>query len=85
MLITFTGEPTLAMSSLTFYINMQGEPNDAEAPGRRGCWLRQAQNLARPERSQRDLERQFPPNHPQTRQRWPYHPQARCDALESES
>lgn len=59
----------------------QGESPHAEAPGRLRGGLRQAQDLARPERSGRNLERQLPPDRPQAHRRWPHHPQAGHHAL----
>ena len=59
----------------------QGQPSDSKAPRRLSRWLRQAQDLARPQRSERNRERQLSPDYPQTRFRWPHHPQACYDAL----
>ncbi|KAK0274910.1 60S ribosomal protein L19B [Friedmanniomyces endolithicus] len=59
----------------------QGEPPHAEAPGGLGRRQRQAQDLAGPERNQRDQQRELPPDYPQAHCRWPHHPQARHDAL----
>ncbi|KAK3116777.1 60S ribosomal protein L19B [Teratosphaeriaceae sp. CCFEE 6253] len=59
----------------------QGQPPHAEAPGGFGGRQRQAQDLARPERGQRDLQRQLPPDDPQADRRRPHHPQACHHAL----
>ena len=86
------GEPLLAREHLTTPTTsrigtmtdmkcQQGQPSHTKAPrGRRGR-LRKAQDLAGPQRDQRNRQRQLPPDHPQARPGWPHHPQARHHAL----
>lgn len=59
----------------------QGQSPNSKAPGFLGRGLWQAQDLARPERTERNQQRQLTSDDPQTCRRWPHHPQARYHAL----
>jgi hypothetical protein len=65
----------------TNMLSLQGQPPHPEAPGECRRRLRQAQDLARPQRGQRDLQRQQPRHCSQAHLRWPHHPQAGHHAL----
>jgi hypothetical protein len=65
----------------TNILSLQGQPPHPEAPGECRRRLRQAQDLARPQRGQRDLQRQQPRHCSQAHLRWPHHPQAGHHAL----
>ena len=65
----------------TNILSLQGQPPHPEAPGECRRRLRQAQDLARPQRGQRDLQRQLPRHCPQAHLRWPHHQEAGHHAL----